>query len=141
MVSVWKDIGLLRQKNAARVDQINARQIVFHCNFLSSQMLFDSFFNISSAFNRRVVGYNNRFPPVNNSDAGYNSGGWELIVVLVERRQLAQFQERRIGIDQPFDSFSGKEFASGFVFFDGVFRSAVFNLFNALIKLFDQRAV
>ena len=55
-LAVWEDFVLHRQKRPTRINQINARQMVFRRDFLRAQMLFHGHGKIGSAFDGGVIG-------------------------------------------------------------------------------------
>ena len=67
---VGKDLGLHRQKRAARIDQVNARQPVFDRDLLRAQMLLHGHRKIGAALDGRVVGDDHRLAAVDAADAG-----------------------------------------------------------------------
>jgi hypothetical protein len=115
MVSVSKNIGLLREENPAGIHHIHTRQMILHGNFLCPQMLFDGLFDVCSAFHRGIVGNNNGFPAVNYPNSGNDPGRRVLVVHDVERGKRRQFKKRRVGINEFVNPFAGQQFASLFV--------------------------
>ena len=70
VVLVGKDFGLHRQKRAARIDQVNAREQVVEGDLLRAQMLLHGHRKISAALDGRVVGDDHRLAAVDSTDAG-----------------------------------------------------------------------
>jgi hypothetical protein len=66
MVSVRKDVSLVRKICASRVDQVDARQVVLPRNVLSPQMLLHGHWVIRPRLDGRVVAHNHALLP----------GGW-----------------------------------------------------------------
>src|SRR3546814_6526238 len=69
MVAVGKDLILVRQVGAARIDEIDAGQAVRLGDLLRAEMLLDGHRIVSAAFYRRVVADDHRLPPRYAPDA------------------------------------------------------------------------
>ena len=55
MVAIWEDVGLQRQECAARIDEIDTRQVILLCDLLRAQMLLDRHRIVGAAFDGGVV--------------------------------------------------------------------------------------
>ena len=100
MLSVGKDLILVRQIGAAGIDEIDAGQIVFPRDLLCAQMFFDRQRIIRAALHRRIVSNDDAFAPSNAADAGQDAGGGDRLVIDIVRGKLREFEIRRAGIEQ-----------------------------------------
>ena len=112
MVAVGEDLGLVRQVRAAAVDQIDARQPVLLGDLLRAQMLLDRQRIVSAALHRRVVADDHHLPARHAADAGDHARARHFAVVHVAGGELADFEERRAGIEQPLDAVAGQQLAA-----------------------------
>ena len=112
MVAVGKDFGLVRQVGAAAVDQIDARQPVLLGDLLRAEVLLDRKRIVSAAFDRRVVAHDHHLPARHPADAGDDARAGHFAVIHVARRELADLEERRAGIEQPLDAVAGEQLAA-----------------------------
>ena len=101
VIAVGEDLGLQRQKRAARIDQVDARQAVLERDLLRAQVLLHGHRVVRAALDRRVVGDDQHLAARHAADAGDEAGGRRLVVVHVERGQRRQLEKRRAGIEQP----------------------------------------
>ena len=67
-VLTGKNAALIRQIHARRINQINDRHTAAHRNFLRPQNFLDRFGIPRARFDRRIIGNDNRFAPVNFAD-------------------------------------------------------------------------
>ena len=56
VIAIGKDLGLQRQKRAARIDQVDARQPVLERDLLRAHVLLDGDRVVGAALDRRIVG-------------------------------------------------------------------------------------
>ena len=112
MVAVGKHLGLVRQVGAAAVDQIDARQPVGLGDFLRAEMLLDRHRIIGAALHRGVVADDHHLPPRHAADARDHPRAGHFAVVQVARRELADLEEWRARIEQPFDAVAGQQLAA-----------------------------
>ena len=70
MVSIGKHVRLAGKVGATRINQINAGKVVLLSDFLSPQMLLDSYRIVSSSFHCGVVSYNDTLCPVEETRQG-----------------------------------------------------------------------
>src|SRR3546814_9554758 len=89
MVAVGKDLVLMRQVRAARIDEIDAGQAVRLGDLLRAEMLLDGHRIIGAAFYRRVVAHDHRLPPRYAPDARDHPRARNLAAIHVARRKLA----------------------------------------------------
>ncbi len=95
VLAVGKDLGLQRQKGAAGIDEVDARQAVLERDLLRAQVLLDGDREVRAAFDRGVVGDDQHFAARDAADAGDEAGGRRLVVVHVERGERRQLEKRR----------------------------------------------
>ena len=94
MISVGKYLVLARQVRAARIDQVNAGQVIFLCNGLCSQMFLDRDRVVGTPLDRRIVGNNHAFNPIHTADSSNQSSGDNIIVTVhAEAGELPDFKE------------------------------------------------
>src|SRR4051812_31624627 len=108
MLAIRKYFGLMRQIGASGINQVQARQPVFTCDLLSTQMLLYGEWIISAALNGGVICHNHAFASGHASNAGDDPGGVNLIFVNSESGQRREFQEMRTGIDEGHNTFVRK---------------------------------
>ena len=73
MVAIGKDFVLAWQMSAAAIDEIDARQMVFPCDFLRAQMLLHGQRIVGAAFDGCVIGDDDAFVAAYASNARYQS--------------------------------------------------------------------
>ena len=111
MFAIGKDFVLHRQKRAARIDEIHARQPVLERDLLGAHVFLDGQREVGAAFDRRVVGDDHHFASGHAADAGDDAGRGRLVVVEVPGRQRRQFEKRRVGIEQLRDAVAHGQLA------------------------------
>ena len=74
MLAVGEDLVLVRQVRAARIDEIDAGQVVLLGDLLRAQMLLHGHRIVGAALDRRVVGDDDAFAAGNAADAGDDAG-------------------------------------------------------------------
>jgi hypothetical protein len=112
MVTVWEDLGLMRQVRPARIDQIDTGQPILLSDLLSPQVLFDRNREIGSAFDGRVIGHDHDFAATDPPNAGNDPSRWGLIIIHTVGRQSPDFEEGRPHIEQSLNTLPGQELAS-----------------------------
>ncbi len=93
MIAIGKDLGLQRQERAARVDQINARQMVLLGDLLRAQMLLHRHRIVRAALDGRVVGDDHAVLPFDDADAGDDAGAGRIVVVHAVRGERGEFEK------------------------------------------------
>ena len=106
MLAVGKHLRLKRQKRAARVDEIDARQLIVERHLLRAQMLFHRQWIVRAALHRRVVRDDHHVAARHARDAGDDAGARRVVFVHAKRRQRRQLQKRRAGIDEAIDALA-----------------------------------
>ena len=135
VVAVGEDLVLQREKRAARVDQVDARQPVLLGDLLRAQVLLDRQREVRAALHRRIVGHDHALPAFDDADAGDDPRGRSLVVVHVPGRERVQLEEGRVRIDEPVDPFPGEELAARAVPLDRALSAARGHLRGALAQL------
>lgn len=115
MIPVGKHICLLGQKDPTGIHQVHTGQLVVHGDLLGTEMLLDGLLDISSSLDGSIVGNENRFPAMDHTDTGNDTGRRMLVVHDVVRGQGREFQKWRVGIDQLVDAFTCQQLATFFM--------------------------
>ena len=74
MIAIGEDLRLEREKRAARIDQVDARQPVFERDLLGADVLLHGDRVVGAALHRRVVGDDDDFTARDAPDAGHQAG-------------------------------------------------------------------
>ncbi len=112
MLAVGKHLVLARQKGAARVDEVDARQQILQRDLLRAQVLFDRHRVVGAALDRRVIGDDHAFAPRDPADPGDDSGSRRFVAVHAARGQRSQLQKRAARIEQAIHPFAGQQLAA-----------------------------
>ena len=118
MVAVGEDLGLEREEGAARVDEVDARQVVLLRDLLGAQVLLHGQREVGAALHGRVVRDDHALLALDDADARDDAGGGCVAVVEVPGGERVQLEERGAGIDEPVDAIAGRELAAGAVALD-----------------------
>ena len=113
VIAIGKNFILRGQEGAARIDQIDARQMILLRDLLGAQMLLHRHRIIRAALDGRVVGDDHAFAARDTADAGDDARSRHLIAVHAVSGHRRQLQHRRAGIDQRIDTVAGEELAAG----------------------------
>lgn len=81
MVFVGEDFCLEGEECSARIDEIDAREVVFKRNFLGAEVFFNGDRKIGSALDGCIVGDDYALTAVDSSDSGDDTGGGGSVVV------------------------------------------------------------
>jgi len=138
MFLIGKRSGLVRQKNASGIDQIDAGQPVLHGHFLGPDMLLDRHRKIGPALDGRVVGHDQDFAAVNDADPGDHAGPGGLVVIHVIGGQGTELEERRIAVKKLLQPFPDKELFSGLMELPVFLRAALLRFGQLLPVLGDD---
>ena len=128
MIGVGKDFVLQGQKRPARIDEIQAGQMILLGDLLGAQMFLDRHREVRSAFDGGIVGDDEHFAIVNAPDAGDDARGWSFNRHVI-RRERGEFEERRARVEQTFDPFADEELALLFLSL-AIFFAATFTDFG-----------
>ena len=112
IVPVGKDLVLVRQVGAAGIDQIDAGQPVDPRHVLRTQMLLHRQRIVGAALHRGVVDHDHAFAARDPADAGDHPGRRHLAAIHAVRRELAQLQERRPGVEQSLQPLARQQLAA-----------------------------
>ena len=94
VLAIGKDVGLQREKRAARIHEIHAGQTILERDLLRAHVFLDGDWVVGPAFDRGVVGHDQRFAARNAADAGDDARAWRVVVVHLERRQRRELEKR-----------------------------------------------
>ncbi len=116
VVAVGEDLGLQRQEGAARVDQVDARQVVLLGDLLGAQVLLDRHREVGAALHGGVVGHDHALASVDAADPGDDAGAGHRRLprraVHLGGRQRAQLEEGAAGVEQAVDPLAGQHLAA-----------------------------
>ena len=112
MVAIGKDFVLAWQIGAAAIDEIDARQMAFPCDFLRAQMLLDGQRVIGAALDGCIIGDDDAFLAAYAPYARYHSRRRSGFRVNLIGGELREFQKRRTRIDERRDSIARQEFVA-----------------------------
>ena len=127
MLAVGKDLGLMRQVRAARIDQIDAGQTVLAGDLLSAKMLLHGHRVIGAALDGRIVADDHHLAAFDAADAGDDAGAVDRPVIHVVRGERAEFEERRARIEQAGHAFARQQLSAPEMPFARLFRTALRN--------------
>ena len=113
VIAVGEDLVLIGQIGAARIDQIDAGQLVLGGDLLGAEMLLHRHRIVGAALHGGVVGDDQALAPRDAADAGDDAGGRDLVAVHAVGRQLAELQEGRAAVGQEADAVARQEFSAG----------------------------
>ncbi|MPM74215.1 hypothetical protein SDC9_121200 [bioreactor metagenome] len=116
MLAVGEHVVLIGQVGAARVHQIDTRQIVLLRHFLRAQVLLHRHRVVGAALHRGVVAHDHAVHAVDAADAGDHASARSIVVVHVERSQRRELQERRARIEQTLHALARQQLAARHVF-------------------------
>ena len=109
VLAVGKDLRLQRQKRPARVDEIEARQLVLLRHLLRTQVLLHRQRKVRTTFHRRVVRDDHTLAALDHTDPGHDPGARRLPVVDLPGSERVQLQERSPRIDEPVDPLARQQ--------------------------------
>ena len=113
VLTVGEDRVLQRQERAARIDQVEARQVVVQRDFLRAQVLLDRHRVVGAALDGRVVGDDHALAAADPAHPGDDARGGRVTVVEPVRRERRKLKERRAGIEQRAHAVAGEQLAAG----------------------------
>ena len=113
MVAVGKDLVLSRQVGAARIDQVDAGQVVLARDVLRAEVLLDGEREVGAALDCRVVGHDDALGPRDRADPRDQPRRRDVLVVDLVGGKLGEFEKRRAGIDQAVDALPREHLARG----------------------------
>ncbi len=138
VLPVREDLGLEREKRAAGVDEVDAREPVLRCHLLRAEVLLDREREVRAALDRRVVRDDHALAALDHADARDDAGARRLPVVEIPRRQRVQLEECSVGIEQPVDPLARGQLAARAVALDRLLAAAAGDEGSALAELDDE---
>src|SRR6185437_15348356 len=96
-----------RQERAARVDEVDARQVVLLGHLLGAQVLLNRQREVRAALDGRVVGHDHALLALDDADAGDDAGRRGLSLVHVPGGQGTELEERASRVEQAVDALAG----------------------------------
>ena len=121
VLAIREDVRLEGQERAARVDQVDARQVVLEGDLLRPEVLLDGQRVVRAALDGGVVGHDDAGHALDLADAGHDPGARRVpAVVAVDAvgGQRAQLEEGRARVDQPVDPLANRQLAARPVLLD-----------------------
>ena len=112
VVAAGEDLVLVGQVGAAGIDQVDAGQAVLLRDLLRAEVLLHRQGEVGAALHRRVVGDDHALAPGDAADAGDDPGRGHLAAIHAVRRELADLQEGRHGVDQRADAVARQQLAA-----------------------------
>ena len=112
VLTIGEDVGLQREKGPARVDEVEARQVVLLRDLLGAQVLLHGEREVRAALDRGVVRDEDAAAALDHPDPRHDAGRRRLAVVDLPRGKRVQFQECRAGVDEQVDALPGGELAA-----------------------------
>ena len=106
MVAVGKNLVLLRQERAARIDQVYTSEVILLGDLLRAQMLLDRQRVVRAAFDGRVVCDHDAAPAFDRCDPSHQPGRGRRIFVNAVPCKRREFEERFQRICQAVDPFA-----------------------------------
>ncbi len=112
VLRVGEDLRLQRQEDAARIDQVDARQAVVEGDLLRPDVLADGLGEIAPALDARIVGDHQALATADPPDAGDDPRGRRLAAVQSPRGERRQLEKRRVGIEELRDPLARRQLAA-----------------------------
>ena len=112
MIAVGKHFGLIGQVRTARVDEIDAWQVVFPRDILRAQVLLDRDRIIRAALDRRVVAHDHALASRDAADPGDDARRGDVVVVHAVGRELGQLEKRRSRVEERAHPVARQELAA-----------------------------
>ena len=141
MVGIGKDFILHGQKSAARIHQIDARQVVLFGNFLGAQVFLYCHRVIRSPFDGGVVCHDQYLAPGYPPDASDDPCPCDVVFIQVESCQRRKFEKWRSRIQQKVDALPDEQFSLLLVAFPVPGFASLARLGDLLAQLIRQGAL
>ena len=139
VVAVGEDLVLQRQEGAARVDEVDARQVVLLRDLLGAEVLLHREREVRAALHGGVVRDDHARATLDDPDPRDDPRRRRLPVVEVPGREGVQLEERRAGVDEPVDPLPRRQLAAGAVALERLLAAAGRDECRALAELVDER--
>ena len=140
VIAVREDLVLQRQERAARIDEVDAGQVILSGDLLRAQVLLHRHREVRAALDRRVVRDHDDFRALHAADTGDHAGGRCAAVVHAVRRERGQLEERRAGVEEGAHAIARQKLAALRVLAPRVFAAALGRNRHALLQLVGERA-
>ena len=141
MIAVGKHLVLARQERAARVDEVDTRQVILCGDLLRAQVLLDGQRIIGAAFYGRIVGDDHAFEPVNPADTGNDAGARHVVAVDLPRGLPADFEEMGILVEQGANAIPRQQLAALQMLLPGALGPALHDVVVDLAQVIRERLV
>ena len=138
MLSIGEDIVLERQEGAARIHEVDARQVVLLRDLLCAQVLLHRHREVGAALDGRVVRDDHALLALDDADPGDDSCAGRLALVEVPGRQRAELEESAAGVDEPVDPLARGHLPARPVALDRLLAAASPDLSSAFAQLGDE---
>ena len=112
VLAVGEDVGLERQEGSARVDEVDAREVVLLGHLLGAQVLLDGEREVRAALHGGVVRDDDAAAALDHADPRDDPGRRRLSVVDLPGGERVQLEERRAGVDEQVDPLARRELAA-----------------------------
>ncbi len=109
MVAVREDLRLEREERAARVDEVDAREVVLLRHLLGAQVLLHGQREVGASLHGRVVRDDHALLALDDADARDDPGRGSGAVVHLPGGERVQLEERGAGIDEPVDPIARRQ--------------------------------
>ena len=100
------------QEGPARVDEVDAREVVLLGDLLGAQVLLHGEREVRAALDRGVVRDDDAAAALDHADPGHDAGRRRLAVVDVPGGEGVQLEECRAGVDEQVDALARRELAA-----------------------------
>ena len=132
VVAVWEDLVLEWEERTARVDEVDAREVVLLGDLLRAQVLLDRQRKVRATLDGGVVCNDHAFLPLDDADPRDHSGRRCLALVQLPGGEGSQLEERASRIEEAVYPLTGRELAARPVALDRLVPAAPRNLCGAL---------
>ena len=139
VVAVREHLGLEGKERAARVDEVDAWEVVLLRDLLRTQVLLHGQREVRAALHGRIVRDDDAFAPLDDADPGDDPRRRRLSVVQLPRGEGVQLEERGAGIDEPVDALARGQLAARAVPLDRCLAAARRDERGAVAQLGDER--
>ena len=139
VVAVGEHVVLVRQVGAARVDQVDAGQVVLLGDLLRAQVFFHRHRVIGAALDGGIVTDDHALLARYAADAGDDAGAGGGAVIHLIGGQLREFEEGRARIEQVFDALARQQLAPRKVLGASSVATALGQLRNARTQVVHHR--
>ena len=139
VLAVGEDLRLQREERSARVDEVDAGQVVLLGHLLRPQVLLHRERVVRAAFHGRVVRDDQAVPSLDDPDARHDARRGRVAVVDAPGGEGVELEEGAARVDEEVDPLAGGELAAGAVPFDGDGAATTRDELRPLPELGDER--